>query len=193
VAITRMDAGYFDRRYVKISHIMPYKDPEERRQHVRSRRANDPAWNEKMKEYFREYYLKTRERRLQKQKERNANNPLYKKRAAAATAKYRNTHRELRSVWSTWHREYNKVYFKRLKKKVFDAYGNKCACCNENTYEFLSVDHINGGGRQHSRKRGRNGILTDIIKEGFPKDKYRLLCMNCNWARSVYGKCPHDK
>ncbi len=60
--------------------------------------------------------------------------------------------------------------------------------------EFLSVDHINGGGRKHREKLGGGTAFFLWLKEkGFPKDEYRLLCMNCNWARGRYGYCPHEK
>lgn len=31
---------------------------------------------------------------------------------------------------------------KRLRAAVLEAYGARCACCGEDTEEFLSIDHI---------------------------------------------------
>jgi len=28
--------------------------------------------------------------------------------------------------------------------------------------------------------------------DGYPKDKYRLLCYNCNLARAHFFRCPHE-
>jgi hypothetical protein len=94
--------------------------------------------------------------------------------------------------YNSSHSAYVKVHRANLKRQIIEAYGQKCVCCGETMYQFLTPDHINGGGSEHLRRRGTIGIYRDIIKEGFPRDKYRILCMNCNWARSVYGICPHE-
>ena len=39
------------------------------------------------------------------------------------------------------------------RQEVMAHYGNKCACCGETAQAFLTLDHTNGGGRQH-RKGG---------------------------------------
>ena len=89
---------------------------------------------------------------------------------------------------------YYKQYTKNLKEIVFNAYGGcKCACCGESGFEFLSLDHINGGGNIHKKAVGNNlSIYRQLIKEGFP-DGFQVLCMNCNWAKGIYGTCPHKK
>jgi hypothetical protein len=28
---------------------------------------------------------------------------------------------------------------------------------------------------------------------GYPKDRYQLLCHNCNMAKGFYGLCPHQE
>ena len=87
-----------------------------------------------------------------------------------------------------------KEYLARLRSEVLAAYGGKCECCGEATIEFLCIDHVNGDGKQ-DRKRGRVGraMYLHLIREGFPKDRYRLLCHNCNMTRGLYGYCPHEK
>jgi len=72
----------------------------------------------------------------------------------------------------------------------------KCACCGESTYEFLSIDHINGGGNKHRKEMGmKNGkggnIYHWLIKNNFPEG-YQVLCHNCNMAKGFYGICPHN-
>ncbi len=95
-------------------------------------------------------------------------------------------------AYKAQHKVVQKKYKDRIRKEFQDAYGNKCACCGENTPEFLELDHINGGGRQHRLKEKRD--LYQVAKlEGYPKDKYRLLCSNCNHSLGTKGYCPHQK
>lgn len=78
----------------------------------------------------------------------------------------------------------------RRRQRVLTHYGGVCECCGEDRYEFLSIDHIEGGGTQHRKKVGSN-IDRWLIKEGFPEG-YRVLCHNCNFAHGLYGACPHQ-
>jgi len=79
-----------------------------------------------------------------------------------------------------------------LRAEVLAAYGGKCACCGEAHPEFLGIDHMNGGGnRERGKSGGSNVFYVALKKAGFPKDRYRLLCHNCNLARGFYGYCPH--
>jgi hypothetical protein len=77
-----------------------------------------------------------------------------------------------------------------LRRKIVEAYGGACECCGESEPAFLSIDHINGRG-QDSKRRGGWALYRDLEKAGFPKDNYRLLCMNCNCALGFFGACPH--
>jgi hypothetical protein len=60
----------------------------------------------------------------------------------------------------------------------------------------VTLDHINRDGAQHRRLvgSGRGGwrIYADVIKQGCPKDRFRLLCMN-NFATRAGDPCPHEK
>ena len=85
----------------------------------------------------------------------------------------------------------NKAWWASIRREFLAAYGGKCACCGEGTQEFLSLDHINGDGSQHRKMTGSLTYLW-LRKRGWPKDNYRLLCMNCNFARGRYGYCPHE-
>lgn len=86
------------------------------------------------------------------------------------------------------------AYKARIKARndCLVAYGNKCFCCGEIKSEFLGIDHINGGGREHRKVVGAR-IYFVVRKEGYPKDKYRLLCHNCNLSLGFYGYCPHSE
>ena len=65
-----------------------------------------------------------------------------------------------------------------------------CRCCGEIRYEFLCIDHINGGGGRHRKQVGTN-FYRWLAKNGFPKG-FQVLCHNCNMAKGFYGKCPHE-
>lgn len=79
---------------------------------------------------------------------------------------------------------------------VLAHYGGVCACCGESQYEFLAIDHINGGGTKHRIGLGTvargSSFVRWLIKQGLPEG-YRVLCHNCNAALGLYGFCPHQK
>ena len=88
----------------------------------------------------------------------------------------------------------------RLLKEVIEhySYGTmKCECCGEPQMMFLTLDHINGGGRQErlnlSKGKGGGGaLLHHLRKMGFPVG-YQVLCMNCNSGKYRNGGvCPHE-
>lgn len=92
--------------------------------------------------------------------------------------------------------EYSKQRNWLLKGEVMRAYGGKCACCSESALEFLTIDHVNGGGGKHRKKLGVSAGISFyrwLRKQGFPKDEYQVLCYNCNCARGFYGVCPHKR
>jgi hypothetical protein len=88
----------------------------------------------------------------------------------------------------------------RLRKIVYKAYGDKCACCGEKIWQFLTLHHVNGDGARHrkelrGRKRGlaTNVIYRWIIQNNFPKT-LQLACYNCNsGAFRNGGICPHQE
>jgi len=89
-------------------------------------------------------------------------------------------------------RSYSREYKQNLRETIIKAYGGKCACCKESQREFLSVDHVEGGGNRERKLLGRYGLYRKIISSNFPKE-YRLLCHNCNLSRGFYGYCPHER
>lgn len=82
-----------------------------------------------------------------------------------------------------------------IKAKVFDYYGNCCACCEETEFAFLSIDHIGGWGKNHLKpdgnRYGGQALYQWIVKNNFPKG-FRILCGSCHYAVSYYGYCPHE-
>lgn len=92
-------------------------------------------------------------------------------------------------------RPHGKIHKRRLRMRIYKHYcagDPACACCGETTYEFLSLDHLEGSSQEDYRKhKTAVGIMINIIREGFPP-KYRVLCHNCNQCCRVYGHCVHN-
>lgn len=83
----------------------------------------------------------------------------------------------------------------KIRLNVIIAYGGRCACCNEDNHGFLTIDHVFNDGAAERRKSSKRGIYRKLTKDGFPKDRYQLLCYNCNMGRQNAGGldkvCPH--
>lgn len=81
-----------------------------------------------------------------------------------------------------------------LKLKVFTHYGLKCACCSEEIYEFLTMEHKNNDGNEHRKEIGKGSkqLYKWLIKNNFPKE-FETLCFNCNISKGIFGICPHKK
>lgn len=112
--------------------------------------------------------------------------------------KWRETHKEenrkRHKVYSLKNKDklnrYSKEWSRKNREDVLFHYGGKCECCGENKKEFLSIDHINGGGNKHRKDIGHLSICKWLKKNNYPKG-FRILCHNCNMAKAFYGYCPH--
>lgn len=89
-----------------------------------------------------------------------------------------------------------KAAYRRERLEALQAYGGKtpqCACCTEGALLFLSLDHVNGGGRQHRLETGGGGFYTWLRRHGYPAG-FQVLCHNCNLGRQLNGgTCPHQE
>ena len=81
---------------------------------------------------------------------------------------------------------------RHIRERLFAGYGGQCVCCGEKQFEFLALDHVEGGGRQERKTKSTQQIALQAIRENFPS-KYRILCHNCNQAIGWYGSCPHEQ
>lgn len=105
---------------------------------------------------------------------------------AARSLAYFNNNKESISI---------KMRGKRWEQKLacLDVYGGRfCSCCGETHIEFLTIDHINGGGTKHRKSEKIGNIYYWLRRNGYPSG-YRVLCFNCNCARGHFGCCPHEK
>ena len=135
-------------------------------------RGSEEWSGEKWNEYMREYYKKNKDKMI------------------ARVHRYRASNFDKVS-------KYKREYWKRLKMVVLEHYGGnppKCACCGEDTSEFLELDHINNGGNEQRRKIGwGTRFYLWIVRNNFPSG-FQVLCANCNQGRRRnHGVCPHKK
>lgn len=82
-----------------------------------------------------------------------------------------------------------------IKARVFEAYGGPvCACCGEERFERLSLDHVNGDGHLEGRKLkggGAGAKYGELFSTGFPdRDRYQVLCHSCNMEKGTKAACP---
>jgi hypothetical protein len=86
------------------------------------------------------------------------------------------------------HRQRERNKHRALRRELLSAYGGlECKCCGETFLEFLTLDHVEGGGTKHRRESGLAGVnlYVQLKREGFPDPHlYRVLCSNCNFALS---------
>lgn len=116
-----------------------------------------------------------------------------------ATAASRSTLEQKRARSLKWKKKQTAAMIRsrgdKRKLKVIMAYGGlKCQCphgCDITALEFLTIDHIKGGGCKH-RKEIKANILSWLIKNNFPPG-FRILCMNCNMSLGRRGYCPHER
>ncbi len=88
----------------------------------------------------------------------------------------------------------SKYYRQRVREQLINAYGGICACCSEPESRFLTIDHIynDGSAERKTIDHTGYGLYYRLKREGFPRDRYQLLCMNCNFGKSKNGGvCPH--
>src|SRR5271166_6393541 len=86
----------------------------------------------------------------------------------------------------------SKDYRAAIRAEFIAAYGGKCQCpggCNVTEPAFLGLDHTFGGGSRHRRQTRTQGYKMYLLlrEQGWPKDRYRLMCWNCNFSRSSFG------
>lgn len=135
---------------------------------------NKKKWAQKNKEKTRSYalkhYYKNHEHKIEYSK------------------KYRETHREEMNLRI-------KDKHSSMREETLMAYGNICNCCKETNTRFLTIDHVNNDGYKHRaelKSRSTAHIHRLIKKEGYPLDKYQILCYNCNMGKALNnGVCPH--
>lgn len=89
---------------------------------------------------------------------------------------------------------YARARRKNLRDEFLAAFGGACECCGESEPDFLTLEHRGGWGGEHRKTKPYSSQqLADAKRDGWPKDKYGILCFNCNRATSGGKTCPHKE
>lgn len=75
-----------------------------------------------------------------------------------------------------------------LRLEMVIAYGGKCNHCPETDPVVMTLDHINddpGPEYEAAGKNARGGywLYGRLKSQGWPKDRFQLLCFNCNMKK----------
>lgn len=87
------------------------------------------------------------------------------------------------------------MWYRRIKNEMIDAYGGKCNICGTAYREFMSIDHIEGGGCLHRRELNMHSgseFIKWLWKNGWPQNEYQLLCFNCNCSKAINRRSNHE-
>lgn len=92
-----------------------------------------------------------------------------------------------------WNRKWSAAYRVRLRTEMLAAYGGRCECCGEQEAAFLQLDHKNNDGHLDRKVHRTSAKLFAKLKIlGWPRDRFQLLCANCNFGKLMNGGvCPH--
>lgn len=87
------------------------------------------------------------------------------------------------------------AHSKKIRQKVILLYGGKCVCCGLADIRFLTIDHVNGGGRkEHLSYKGGPTTFYRSLLDSAIRDDLQILCANCNLGRAWNkGVCPHQE
>ena len=131
--------------------------------------------------YDREYYLEHRQQILDRQKQWRKDNPekVKKSKERAWKPSYKLAGLEQRHL---------------LKVKAMMHYSNPqgsfiCNNCGEQDIDVLTIDHIDGKGKEHRKKdkNAKNNFYQWLQQNEYPKG-YQVLCWNCNIKKSLFER-----
>jgi len=69
--------------------------------------------------------------------------------------------------------------YRDKRKSMLDTLGNRCVCCGETEEIYLEIDHVFNDGSKDKAPSLKK------IKEN--KERYQILCCNCNRAKHKNG------
>ncbi len=96
-------------------------------------------------------------------------------------------------------RKRHDAFRRRLKHEVLSHYSGggkpRCVCCGlDYSIHFLTLDHINGDGKEDRKIHGLGMVFYARMKKlGYPPH-LQTLCWSCNLGRRLNGGiCPHKQ
>jgi hypothetical protein len=148
-------------------------------------KAKQERWVKAHPEEAKARYRRYEETNNARRRDRYLNDPHYKAQNRAAVRRYQEKNR-VRLI------EKLREHHRSCRQIVIALYGGQCACCNEDHWQFLALDHVNGGGNRHRKTESVTSLYRRLAKIGVVDPAFQLLCHNCNLARGFYGVCPHE-
>ncbi len=122
------------------------------------------------KNYHKEYYKKNKQKLIEQQRVRFQTDPN-----AKARKNYMDRKRDADA-----------------KKIIYDVLGGaKCVHCGyDKDIRALQLDHINGGGSKDRKSNRSTSKILRIHRDNLDslKDKYQVLCANCNFIKKYENK-----
>jgi hypothetical protein len=79
------------------------------------------------------------------------------------------------------------------KMDVLNRYGAVCICCSESDPDKLVMDHINSGGSKEKKSYPSRNVYLFLKGKEPDRNKFQVLCQNCNQAKAFLGQCSHIK
>jgi len=82
-------------------------------------------------------------------------------------------------------------YVSQVRKyhlQAIELLGGKCIACGCDDLRVLQIDHIEGGGNKELRQLGPRRLYKKIVEDPFRKERYQVLCANCNWIKRHENK-----
>jgi len=121
--------------------------------------------------------------------------------AESARKRYRTNPERFKEQSAEWRKSHRAIFLKKNRYQWYkrwhhcvEGLGGKCACCGESRLTMLEIDHVGGKGNIHRKATGGSvGTYNEIIALGFPRDRFQVLCCNCNKSKMRNaGFCEHE-
>lgn len=89
------------------------------------------------------------------------------------------------------------AYRRRIRLMALTHYSPElvCKCCNNNNYQELTIDHIDGNGGEHRRNifsydPSSRDFYVWLKNHGFPEG-FQVLCRRCNSSKGKGAVCKY--
>ncbi len=154
---------------------------ERRQQDAERARERSRRWRQENPDRAREGYRRYRQENLEARRE--------------ADRRYRQENPDRERVRSRERRQHDPEYCREVDRRkreryrtaVFDHYGWTCACPGCGSVNDITIDHVNGGGKEHRAEIGKD-FYGWLVRNGFP-DGFQTLCRACNRSKGDGERC----